>query len=482
MTHSIRKSLWVLLLAGLAGCTGNAGAGNSGGSGSTGVTGISGATGSAGTIGTGGGGGGLVISTCAPGIPVSSQIPRLTRLQYATVINELLGVTPGADVMDLIANDSTGSLTDVSWNGYLTAADKIAAQVLGNATSKAKFITCDAAAATCLTDTIKAFGRKAYRRPLTDAEVTSFMRFNNLPQTHTPADVTEAILAAFLASPTFIMVPEVAEIPEGQAFKLNHFEVATKLSLLLWNSIPDADLNAAADGNQLGTPDQIAAQAKRMLADPKAAGVATTFHHIYADVQTGSHWINVSEHDTTKFPSFKPGSYNAAMQELDAFFVDMVKGGGTFKDLFLSTTAFVTKDTAGIYGLNAASYGDDAHEGGPRRDQAARVPHPRRLPQHVLSLRRDQPDPSRRVHHRARPQRPDRYTESAVPEHQATRWQLHDEPPSHRGAHGPGGLRRVPCRKGQSAGLRARAVRRSWWLAGHGSAGRRHQLDSRHHL
>ena len=350
VTHSIRESLLVLLLAGLGGCTGNVG-------GSSGAAGSAGPAGSAGSIGTGGAAGGLVVSTCAPGIPVSSQIPRLTRVQYATVINELLGVTPGADVMDLIGNDSTGSLTDVSWNGYLTAAEKIATQALGNATSKAKFITCDAAQATCLTDTIKAFGRRAYRRPLTDAEVTSFMRFNSLPQTHTPADVTEAILEAFLASPTFIMVPELAETPEGSAFKLNQFEIAAKLSLLLWNSIPDAELTAAADGNQLATADQVALQAKRMLADPKASGVATTFHHIYADVQTGSHWVNVSEHDTTKFPSFKPGSYNAAMQELDAFFAELVRTGGTFKDLFLSPTAFVTQDTAGIYGLNAASYG-----------------------------------------------------------------------------------------------------------------------------
>ncbi len=354
--HSIRKSLWVLLLAGLAGCTGAAGEGGAGGA--TGVAGTAGPAGTAGTIGTGGAAGGLVVSTCAPGIPASSQIPRLTKVQYATVINELLGVTPGADVMDLIANDSTGSLTDVSWNGYLTAAEKIATQVLGNATSKAKFITCDAAQTACLTDTIKAFGRKAFRRPVTDAEVTSFMRFNSLPQTHTPADVTEAILEAFLASPTFIMVPELAETPENSAFKLNSFEVAAKLSLLLWNGLPDAALTAAADGNQLGTAEQVAMQAKRMLADPKAAGVATTFHNLYVDNRTGSHWVNVSEHDTTKFPSFKPGSYNAAMLELDAFFADMVKGGGTFRDLFLSTTAFVTKDTAGIYGLNAASYGD----------------------------------------------------------------------------------------------------------------------------
>ena len=352
LTHSIRKSLLVLLLAGLAGCTGNAGEA------APALPGPPGPAGAAGTIGTGGAGGGLVVSTCAPGIPVSSQIPRLTRVQYATVINELLGVTPGADVMDLIANDSTGSLTDVSWNGYLTAAEKIATQVLGNATSKAKFITCDAAAATCLSDTIKAFGRKAYRRPLTDAEVTSFMRFNSLPQTHTPADVTEAILDAFLASPTFIMVPELAETPEGSAFKLNHFEVAAKLSLLLWNWPPGrrrSPLRRTATSSVRRT--RLRCRRNACSPTPRRRASRRPSTTFYADVQTGSHWVNVSEHDTTKFPSFKPGSYNAAMQELDAFFAEMVKGGGTFKDLFLSTTAFVTQDTAGIYGLNAASYG-----------------------------------------------------------------------------------------------------------------------------
>jgi len=132
--------------------------------------------------------------------------------------------------------------------------------------------------------------------------------------------------------------------------------VAAKLSLLLWNSLPDAELSAAADGGHLGTADEVAAQAKRMLADPKASGVATTFHHLYSDIRTGSHWVNNTDHDTTKYPSFKPGSYNAAMDELDSFFAEIVKSGGTFKDLFQSKTGFVTKDTAGIYGLDASKY------------------------------------------------------------------------------------------------------------------------------
>jgi len=365
-THSIRNGLLVLLITALTGCTGQAGGTSStGGSGSTGsgVAGTAGPAGSAGSTGgtspTGAGGTGIVVpptSNCAPGIPASSQIPRLTKVQYATVINSLFGITPGTDVLTLIGADSDGSLTDVTWNGYLSAAGLVATQVMGNATAKAKFISCDASQASCLTDTIKTFGRKVYRRPLTDAEVTSFMRFNSLTQTHTSADVAEAILEAFLASPTFIMVPELAtDRPQGSSFKLNNFETATKLSLLLWNDLPDAMLSSAADNNQLGTAAEVAAQAKRLLADPKAAGVAMSFHQRYADISTGSHWVNNNTHDTTKYPSFQPGSYSAAMQELDSFFSDVVMNGGGFKDLFLSPTAFVTKDTAKIYGVTSTS-------------------------------------------------------------------------------------------------------------------------------
>src|SRR4051812_41134600 len=177
--QAIRKSLSVLLLAGLAGCTGEVGKGNSGSAGSTGsgVAGAAGSTSPAGSAGsTGGadpsgtGGSGIVVpptSNCAPGVPASSQIPRLTKVQYATVIKSLFGITPGSDVLTLIGSDSDGSLTDVTWNGYLSAAGLIATQVMGNATAKAKFITCDASQASCLTDTIKTFGRKAFRRPLT---------------------------------------------------------------------------------------------------------------------------------------------------------------------------------------------------------------------------------------------------------------------------------------------------------------------------
>src|SRR5262249_30658402 len=55
-------------------------------------------------------------------------------------------------------------------------------------------------------------------------------------------------------------------------------------------------------------------------------------------------------------PSFTSGSYAAAMAEMDAFFGDVVANGGSFEDLFLGNSAFVTKDTAAIYGLDPSSY------------------------------------------------------------------------------------------------------------------------------
>jgi hypothetical protein len=280
---------------------------------------------------------------------------------YDAVVRDLLGVTAltGAGNQppsSLLAPDSDGSLTDIAWNGYLSAAEKVAAEVMAGS-NKSRFIGCDPSAANCLTNTIKTFGRKAFRRPLTDAEVTSLQRLGSLTPKGTPTEVAEATLFAFLASPSFILLPELAQDKEGSAVKLSSHEAATRLSFLLWGSVPDDQLNAAADAGELATREQIAAQAQRMLKSDRATAVVNNFHHYYAGIEPGSHWVNNGEHDSGKYPAYSPSSYDAAMREVDAFFQEVVLKGGTFRDLFLSNVAFVTKDTAALYGLDPASYG-----------------------------------------------------------------------------------------------------------------------------
>jgi hypothetical protein len=209
--------------------------------------------------------------TCVQGIPGTTQIPRLLNREYDAVVQDLLGVTSlasaaGARPSALLVPDYQGSMTDIAWNSYLVTARDIAAEVMAG-TNRSNFITCDPAAPGCLTDTIRNFGRKAFRRPVTETEVESFERLNNLDPAGTPEEVAQAMLFAFLASPSFLLLPELSTELDGDTVKLSQHEVAARLSFMLWGSVPDQTLSAAADAGALATKEQIFEQAQRMVQD-----------------------------------------------------------------------------------------------------------------------------------------------------------------------------------------------------------------------
>lgn len=350
---------------------GNDGDGGGGNGAAAGVGGSSGVGASSGVGVSSGVGGGP--DDCVPGIPATSQIPRLLNRQYDAVVQDLLGVTTLASHGDkppsaLLAPDHPGSMTESMWQAYFAAAEAIAAEVMAGP-NRSRFIGCDPAASGCLEATIRTFGRKAFRRPLLEEEVQSFLRLTTVEPPGTPDEIAEAILVAFLVSPSFLMIPELAQEREGSAIKLSSHEVAARLSFLLWDSVPDDTLNAAADAGQLSTKQQIFAQAQRMIdVRDKAARVVVAFHRYYAGIRPGSFWGAV-DHDTTKFPHYSQEAVAPMMAEMDAFFEDVAFQGGTFEDLFLSNVGFVNEHTAPLYGLNPASYGAeltrvalDAHE------------------------------------------------------------------------------------------------------------------------
>ena len=182
------------------------------------------------------------------------------------------------------------------------------------------------------------------------------MRLNSLTPAGTPAQVAQAILAAFLASPSFIMLPELNQTASGSGFQLNNYELATRLSFLYLNSTPDDTLATAANSTTLMTKAQILTQAKRLIGSPKATAMADAFAEYYLAIQNGSHWLNNTSHDATKYPAFTASSYAPAMAEINSFFENITLNGGAFKDLFLSNVGYVTKDTAALYGLTGTTY------------------------------------------------------------------------------------------------------------------------------
>jgi len=347
--------------SGSGGTSGSGGSSANGGSGGTTPTGGVGGTGGTLTGGTGGGGiggtsGTAGTSNCVPGVPATSQVQRMKNLQYDNVIKDLLGITTlteagGGPPSAMLVEDSAGSLTEISWNAYQDAAQAITTAVMTGPT-RSMYINCDPAMAGCLTDTIRNFGRKAFRRPLTDTEIASFTRLDNLTPKGTPEQTAEAILYTFLVSPSFIMTPELAQDVEGVGIRLSPYEVAARLSFLIWNSTPDDLLAAAADANMLADKAQILAQAQRMVGiRDKAGPVVSAFHRTYADIRMGSHWNDI-DHDATKYPLWSANVRAPMMAEIDSFFEEVAfSGSGQFKDLFLSNVGYVNNVTAPIYGV-----------------------------------------------------------------------------------------------------------------------------------
>ncbi|HEU5076179.1 MAG TPA: DUF1592 domain-containing protein [Polyangiaceae bacterium] len=324
------------------------------------TTGTGGATsGTAGSSTDGSTGGPpLPPGVCVPGVPVSSQISRLKNAHYDNIVRDILGVTTlasGALPSSLLNTDSMGAMNTFMWDAYQNAARTIAAEVMAG-DNRANFIACDPAAANCLQDTIVGFGRKAFRRPLTEVEVNRFMALSTAAATATPPgtpeEVAQTMLEAFLLSPSFLQVNELNTTQEGTYFTLTSHEVATRLALMLWGTVPDADLNAAADANMLTTKEQILAQAERMLAMREKAGhqIGEVHRNYLALNDDAGHWFK-ERPDPAKYPLYKPEADVAMKAELDLFFEDVAYSGGSFKDIFLSNIGFVNEDTAPLYGI-----------------------------------------------------------------------------------------------------------------------------------
>src|SRR5690606_20525823 len=207
---------------------------------------------------------------------------------------------------------------------------------------RANFLGCDPAEAGCIDATITSFGRRAFRRPLTETEAALFQALNDptLTANGTPEEVAELVLYGFLVSPVFLSHSEMNLTPAASGgYQLTSHEIASRLSYMLWQSMPDSELDRAADAGELATKEQILAQAKRMLADPKARDMVTDFHRGYLHLAVNSRWDTYVK-DPARFPNFTEALRGPLSQEVERFFDETTFANGSFQDLMLSTQGY----------------------------------------------------------------------------------------------------------------------------------------------
>lgn len=304
-----------------------------------------------------------VATECVAGTPGTSQVPRLSNAQYERTVYDLLGV----EANGLLAAEQEGAINKNIWDSYINSAQDIAKKVMADPTMKAKFMACTPAGdgTDCLKQTIVDFGLRAYRRPLSDDEIADFdeyilARRADITESNTPDQVAQVILSTFLQSPSFLQREELrADTDAAGNFLLSSYEVASRLSYLIWGSMPDQALFEAAGRDELQTKAQVLTQAQRMVADEKARFVAREFHDKYVqltDSQKADRWA-ATQKSATLFPAFVPQVTGDMIVETQMLFDDVFTSGGSFQDLFLTKNAFVTSRTAAIYGVTG-TFGD----------------------------------------------------------------------------------------------------------------------------
>lgn len=349
-------------------------AGPGGGSAPTGSgSGVPG--GSTGNTRTGGGGvtGPEVIGGMGAVLPIgpapATRAARLTHSQWENSVRDLLGLdgstTFGAALRSdpvqsgfLFDNDTAAMAVDEAlWTGYQQAAASAAEFATADASRLAKVVAGDSGNAEAL---VRALGTRAFRRPLSDAETGDYLAlfaqgtsfYDDLPEFTAG---TRAVIEALLQSPNFLYRVETSTQVQDGVVPLSSYEVAARLSYTLWNTMPDAELFAAAAADALRDPQEVAAQAQRLLDDPRARQMVSHFHDQLFEVERfGS--IRPSE---SRFPGL-PGDFgDLAAEENRRFVRDVVfERHGGYSDLLTSNETFVNGELAEVYGL-PGDFGDD---------------------------------------------------------------------------------------------------------------------------
>jgi cellulase/cellobiase CelA1 len=294
--------------------------------------------------------------SCEVGVaPASNRlIRRLSALEYQNTLADLLGVS--ASVSGGLPSDTVVNHFDNNQSVLLVSeafADKVRIitenvikAINVQSTTSCKGGTADEA---CANDFAHRFGGRAFRRPLSDAEVADFMAIYKAIAAGEGFDEgVRWMIAAMLQSPYFLYRTELGSMPSNGAYTLTPHEIAAELSYTFWQTTPDDALIAAAADGSLLKPEVILAQAKRLLADPRST---VTLNH-FVDQWLAVNQLPSAVKDSSIYPAFTPAIQSLMRKETFEFF-SYVGKNGVYGDLFTADYTFLNADLATYYGQPA---------------------------------------------------------------------------------------------------------------------------------
>ncbi|MBI3983088.1 MAG: DUF1592 domain-containing protein [Gemmatimonadetes bacterium] len=211
--------------------------------------------------------------------------------------------------------------------------------------------TSPAEARPCVESIVTRLATQAYRRPLTADDLKALMGFYDRGATAGGFETgIRTALQAVLASPHFLFRMEEAppRVASGSDYPISDVDLASRLSFFLWGTPPDQELIELAAGKGLSRPETLSGQARRMLADPRSAALATRF---------AAQWLRLQDlekvhPDALSYPYFDQTLAAAMQRETELFFDYLVREDKSVLDLLTADYTFVNERLARHYGIS----------------------------------------------------------------------------------------------------------------------------------
>lgn len=287
---------------------------------------------------------------------------RLTKVEYGATLHDLFGVDSAIArelPEEVIGEGYLNTLSPLQSEQYLSIANEVLDQILpaGAATlnsAQRRWLgpapRSGADLRVAARPVAASLARKAYRRPPSDAELDVLLGVFDLGRTNGLAynDALRLMAKAVLVSPQFLFItPHGEGQPVGGIVRLDDYQLASRLSYLLWSTMPDAELSGLADRGKLHDPAVLRAQVKRLLKDPRSRALFDGF---------GAQWLGLASlegktFDTVKFPQMNAEMRLAMYDEARLFFDSIVRENRSVVRFVDSDYTFLNRTLAPIYGL-----------------------------------------------------------------------------------------------------------------------------------
>lgn len=307
-------------------------------------------------------------------------LQRLTVPEYIETVRSAVGVDIDAEARRILPRDQRADgFSNTAYNlavdlGHVEAYARLAAVIVSRmdiSAFAAEHSSCNELTESCLRETIAGIGKWLLRGPLEDQEISSYLTLASAVQEEGGHfdEVVGYIVEAMLQSPRFLYRVE-RQIGDGTPHPADDYEIASRISYILWGAPPDRELMRAADAGELTDPQRLESHVQRMLEDPRAVDRSLQFIHDWIDLDR----LATLRPNPERFPQWNAQLAADMQAEMRAFFEELVwKENRPLWDLLNAQFTYATPRLAHHYGLFAGSREQEDTESVPRVTKGMQV-------------------------------------------------------------------------------------------------------------